>query len=176
LHLSATADSVSLQPTSDPANPRIFITLGGLILSVVPTQSSLETDELVGRGRGVYGSIEFPVVGKPFYEGEVYRAVLIHPAGEASPLRAGDSHTKCGACHGIETEVRRAPLGTNPAGVPGYRMDRFLPETMPFDQLVRIANACQAQASVRCEIMRALFRGGCAVPYQFPDDFDTTDE
>jgi hypothetical protein len=91
LGIEASDDNFSFQPAFGPANPRMFVFSGPLVITVVPKGSGsavVEFSEARGPGRTVKGELPFPVVGE---------VPLAAPFDRV--LDGSGGGTKCAVCH-----------------------------------------------------------------------------
>lgn len=143
--IQATTSTQSLQPAQGPANPRLFLRLGHLVVSVATVGDfamNLETSEEVAPGETVKGDLTFPlrnaVAEKDFFD-------HIVPGTD----------TSCGFCHQSERPARTVdgfPVPASQALKP--RADQIV----PLSELKALAEKCEASAnSHRCQLLRALF-------------------
>lgn len=161
LYVNATSSKDSVQPADGVKSPRIFIFKGPLIISFVPSGEGskvLEFSELKGSTRSVKGEISLPVYTK------------IMPAEPFVRISTG-GRTSCSGCHGserLESSVDGAGVYSSLALKPTSR------QNVPLEYLRTEANNCAfyKDASERCKIMSALFKGN-VVSQDFPSEMPT---
>jgi hypothetical protein len=139
---------LSAQPASGPENPRTFIVLGNLTLTVVPsgrTRSLLELGYASAPGRSIKGEIVFPVRG----------ALTPETLAERVNVRAG---TTCGMCHLRESEA------ADPYYAGAFESDERAPDLIyeiEIEALRAESASCEPEVDAeRCEILSALFDHG----------------
>lgn len=146
LELVSTTSVLSAQPASGRENPRVFILLPGLVVSVVAVGGGaplLEFAQWMTPNRTLKGEVELPP-SAPFADDAPFTRVHTN-LGVSS----------CGLCHRNE-----APHPTIDAG---FISDAFRPEPttlVPLSELSAQHVACGEDTSERCELFHALFDFG----------------
>jgi hypothetical protein len=159
LAINSTRGLVSAQPAESVHNPRIFILLEGVTLSIVPA----------GRGS------ELLEIGQYFSPSESLKAELYMPI--ATPvsnddlyghLRYNESITVCGLCH------RDEYLATEVGHPNAYISTAYKPlevEQVPLDAVRAEHESCNPdETPERCEIYSAIFDNGKVVHQDFPEE------
>lgn len=160
LALNATSSQFSLQPAVDQNNPRIFIVIGNLVLSVVPTGPDVNTLEIGDMSNGMMSpaQLSFPITST-VTDAAPYQAVLA----------AGGNGTVCARCHdkhfGNEVQL------TTVSGTPVYGMGQIPPFPqfdVPVTTLISLAQSCDPSADKeRCDIFTALTSPSLPTQYTF---------
>lgn len=162
LHLNLTRSIFSAQPARDEHNPRIFIFLDTLIVSVVPAgigRHLFEMGQLINDTRSIKAEIEFPVL-KPLRSEDAYEHILFT-----------DTLTGCALCHATETETslfgrRRVFISDALRPLPGLNV--------PIGDLVPAVLGCDLSVEEeRCKMLRALFLYGPVKQAYFPENLAT---
>lgn len=174
LALNATSSRFSLQPAVDADDPRIFIAIGHLVLSVVPTGPNANTLEIgdMSNGQMSPAQLSFPV-SSPISAAAPYQAVLGTTGGGGGGGGFGGggfgaTATVCGKCHqktGAEVEL------TQVSGTPVYGMGPILPFpqfNVPVTTLISLAQSCTPSSDPeRCDIFNALTTPTAPTQYDF---------
>lgn len=146
LELVATTSVLSAQPAAGRENPRVFLLLPGLVVSVVASGGGaplLEFAQWMTPTRTLKGELELPFSA---------------PLAEDAPFARVHTNlnvSSCGLCHRNE-----AP---HPTIDGGFVSDAFRPEPttlVPLSELVAQHTACGEDPSERCELFHALFDFG----------------
>lgn len=160
LGIMAAASFISAQPAFNVDNPRIFILLGGLSLSVVPYGDSsalLEMGEFTSPTRSIKAELEFPI-----QETLSLDAAFTHIRSE---LYGG---TVCFGCHHDEVEMDDYPV---PGAFSSVAYRPFPEYEVNFDYVKYQFTTCDPAAEPeRCAFYRALFGHGDVVSDRFPDE------
>jgi hypothetical protein len=165
LALNATSSQFSAQPAVDANDPRIFIVIGNLVLSVVPTGPNVNNLEIgdMSNGRMSPAHITFPLTGA-LAPADPYKAVLDPNAGGAS-----QTATACAKCHGktgAEVEISQV------AGTPVYAMGQIPPFpqlNVPATTIISLAQSCSRSSNPeRCDVLTALTTPTTPTQYTFP--------
>lgn len=158
LPVVATTSRFSAQPAGGPEDPRLFLFLGGVIVSVVTdgdAKNLLELGELVTSSRTLKAELVFPVT-KPIGREEAYAHLNYVPAS-----------TTCGLCHSQEErhpahDLARVSLALRPPA-------RTL---MPLATARALFEACDpATQHARCLAFASVFGLGEVVEGAFPSSF-----
>lgn len=157
LGVMAVNSTGSAQPAVDNANPRIFIVLNKLVLSVAtagPGRSLLEFGELISGNESFKGELAFPV------EGTVTINQIMNQMAQTT------NSSTCATCHGAERKVQHGNLG------PLWASTVVRPNTAQqvlYPYLRAQASACNPEISPhRCDILKAIYTKGQAVDVDFP--------
>ncbi len=167
LALNATVSTFSAQPANGRRNPRVFIFLGDLTLSVVPQEAakpegprvpenllemSLRTDGI----HSIKAELAFPIQQPITYSAAYTR------------LRRSDDSSQCGVCHA--GEVRVGEFG----GVPVYQSAMLAPyddAVVSLGFLLNEAKFCNPDAEPhRCAMLAALVGDGDIFWLEFPPE------
>lgn len=157
LKMQAGISAASAQPAAGEANPRVFLKVGSLILSVVPdgiAKNTLEIGAIKTASQATHAEFTFPISDAQI------RANL-----GLDEIRNGRG-TTCGFCHRNE----KVETAENLNGA--FRADilRFaLSERRPVSAVKQLADACAAanDQSDRCLLIRALMNGSTPVEMEF---------
>ncbi len=149
LDLFMTSSTFSLQPAA-ANNPRTFIVLDSLVLSVVPgggaSSRVLEFGMRTADRRSAKGEIAFPV------------RVNITDERLEDQVGIARNASVCGGCHTGET---RTPAGPYEAVFESNIIQPNLMYEVSIESMQRIAEDCNPGAdAVRCANLRALFQSG----------------
>jgi hypothetical protein len=159
LALSATSSQLSLQPAVDSDDPRIFVIVGSLALSVVPTGPQVNDLEIgdMSNGKMSPASISFPITS-PVAPADPYQAVL----------DATGTHTVCAKCHKKNgAEVQISQVSGTPVFAEGQRLP-LEPFNVPVTTLISLAQDCDPSSNPeRCDIFDALIQPGMPSQYDF---------
>ena len=143
-----TSSAFSAQPANGARSPRTFISLGPLVLSVVPggaAGSLLEVGYRSSPGRSIKAELEFPLTS-------TVTAELWHERVAFSARR-----TVCGACHSAEWPV------TDPFYRDGFESSVIVPDPryrVALSEVRAEAASCDARYEPeRCALFDALFAG-----------------
>lgn len=164
LAIHATKSIFSAQPAVDARNPRIFLYLDPLILSVVPEGTGsrlLEFGERRGEARSLKAELEFPI------------EMALDAAAPYARLRYDDVFTTCGFCH--QGEEPAPDIGL-PYALISPSIRPMPSDRVPLESLTAETAACDSepQPSDRCAMLQALFSGGAPpVDWNFPETFRT---
>lgn len=149
LALSATSSALSLQPAPDERNPRMFISIGNLVMSVVSDGEASETLEFGYRTsptRSIKAEVLFPLE-RDMTPARLFDRVMV------------GSSTVCGRCHTAEL---RSDFPEFPEGV--FESNVLEPYTfneVAVDTLRAEAAACDEAAEPgRCAMLSAIFDYG----------------
>lgn len=157
LGVMAVNSTGSAQPAVDNANPRIFIVLNKLVLSVATAgagRSLLEFGEFISGNESFKGELNFPV------EGTVTVDQIISQMAQTS------SSSTCVTCHGAERKVQQGNLGAMWASniVRPNNSQRVV-----YPYLRAQASACNSELTAhRCDILKAIYIKGQAEDVDFP--------
>lgn len=150
LLVEASVNTFSAQPADGPENPRIFIFLGEMVLSVVPDGGARNLLELSLRrspSRSVKGELLFPIEAE-IDVADPYERILY----------GGEQRTKCFACHADEEPD---PVVTH---APAFVSEIVAPHQLDLVDVATIAaehEACDpAEEPERCAMLEALFGHG----------------
>ncbi len=150
LSLVASISPVSAQPSTGFDNPRIFVMLGALTLSVLPADygaDRLEFGEWVTPLRTLKAELHFPVE-RPVAANKPYE-------GLAEP---GKPYSTCGSCHTAEAQHDTIDGAfVSNALRPGRYAD------LEISEVRAVRDACDAPDggdAPQCELLRALFDYG----------------
>ena len=147
LELVASTSMFSAQPAEGSQNPRIFLMLPGLVISVAPTGDGarlLEFSQWITPTRTLKGELKLPL------EAEV--------SGDAPYTQTHSNFgvTTCGLCHRREE--------AHPTIDGGFVSDAYRPEVyslVPLSELSALHAACtEDDLSERCTLFHALFDFG----------------
>ncbi len=159
LSVHATTSPFSAQPAPGPENPRLFLFIDPLYLSVVPDGESrdlLELSELTSNTRSVKAEILFPVT-EEFPLPLAYERVLDEKNGD---------RTSCGLCHGDEQPVD--------ADGPAFESSAIKPPPLlrvELDVLTDQSEKCEVtQGNDPCDMLRSLFLYGPVEDHEFPEE------
>lgn len=162
LQLYATESFLSAQPAVGPQNPRVFIYLGNLLVSVVPAgigMGLLEMGETRPERLSLKAELPFPVEAP------------ISPTLPFTHVVFNENISNCAFCHAFETTEQLD------VGVPGFVSERLRPEAserVPLSMLKDELSRCQAGSDVeRCDLLRALVGHVAPLDWEFPTDLDT---
>jgi hypothetical protein len=162
LPLHATVSQFSAQPALGARNPRLFIYLEPLIMTVVPAgigQHLLEFGEQRAGHRSLKGELQFPLEAQ-VAPGEVYEHALFEP-----------DLTACAFCHASEERETTVPGGQ------GFVSQSLRPhdgERVALTFLRAELAACDAAAEpARCAMLASLFGHGEILDWEFPRDMAT---
>lgn len=162
LFIDATRSLVSAQPAGGPQDPRIFIFVGDLVLSVVPAgpgQHLLEFGEQRGPTTSLKGELALP---------------LDAPITASAPfahLRYDAQTTTCGICHRAE---RPAEDAAHPDAYVSRSLRPLDAERVDLALLLEERATCDAQAEpTRCAILAALLDHGPVEARRAPAAWDT---
>ena len=149
LSLSATNSSFSAQPAYGPNNPRIFVLVGDLELSVVPKGDSRELLEFGLKrteGRSLKGELHFPVESE------------LDPDDPYTRVLQDDESTACAFCHFNETLDKTIP-GGNAYISEIIDIDKY--ERVELDYLRWSFDVCRPDVEPdRCAMFDAIFAHG----------------
>jgi len=159
LRMEATTNPFSAQPADGPLSPRMFLFIGDLSISVVPSGPGAEVVEfgqVADATHTIKGELAFPIRDEVL-QTDPHERVF-----------DGDAGTVCAECH-----VQEAPVNLGDAGT-GWASSAIGadPETvMPIDLVREQADGC-VDSDLRCEVFKALFDG--EVEHQeFSDQYPT---
>lgn len=162
LPLHASLSALSAQPARGAGNPRIFIYLEPLIMTVVPDGSGrdlLEFGEQRSEHRSLKGELRFPLDAQ------------VAPAAPYEHTLFEPDLTGCAFCHASEELDFTVPGGR------GFVSQSLRPravERVSLDFLRRELGACDSKAEPeRCAMLDALFSWGEVVDWDFPIDMAT---
>jgi hypothetical protein len=157
LPLEASSEIFSAQPATGPETPRLLMWYEDLTLT-------LGTD-----GEGVY----LLELGERIADGRTVKAELPFPT--TTPLEpdaafvqvARDDGTKCGVCHGDESEVAPGRYASTP-----FRPDPSV--VLSIDVVEELARECPSDATdPRCAMLQAVFDHGPVDHVPLPEDMPT---
>jgi hypothetical protein len=162
LYVNASSSTMSVQPASGVANPRIFIFKGNLIIALVPSGEGslvLEFSELKNDVRSIKGEIPLPVMDTVSASAPFSRIAVT-------------GKTTCQGCH--SSEQPEFKIGD----VQVYSSKAFQPSAsrdVPLSSLNYQLYLCDfnSDSSKRCGFYRALLNGGEVLPKSFPSDMPT---
>jgi hypothetical protein len=160
LRLTLTDSVLSAQPAVDQDNPRIFINVDSLIVSIALSgfgSMVMEFSELVTDTTSVKGEIEIPVL-ESLESSAPFERIL----EEESAME-----TSCGVCHFGE---KQAPAPYPDMAFISNALKPRLSQILPISNLTALRLGCQSSNSPRCQILESLFLGGDPVEYTFPLD------
>jgi hypothetical protein len=164
LRISATSSIVSAQPAAGPHDPRIFIAMPGLLVSVVAAgdgQNLLEFGEFeMGTALTRKAEIIFPIEGR------------LAPSDPFAHLVSSTTPGSiCGGCHASES------LAASVDGAPIYRSIALRPldETLVEVDALRAewANCDASTDAERCAILDGIFAWGSPESFQFARSLPT---
>lgn len=160
LGVELTSNAFSLQPAIGLRTPRVLISDGGLVMSVVPEGEAsplLELGELQDDGRSLKAEIAFPLTG-PLTRADAFERTLDFEGAGAS---------SCGVCHHDEIEVAPLEFASLPL--------RPAPSTIvPLTLLREEHESCTIvdPADVgRCAMLAALFDHGPVEHVPLPESY-----
>ncbi|MEO0602923.1 MAG: hypothetical protein AAF211_15895 [Myxococcota bacterium] len=158
LGMELTSNTFSLQPAGSRRNPRVLLTDGSLVMSVVPVgeaRNLLEFGELLDDGRSLKAELAFPV------DADVVRADAFVRTLDSPGAR----FTSCGVCHAQEVEVAPGEFASLPL--------RPQPGTLvPVWSLQDERTSCDpAEDPERCAMLAALFDHGPVEHVPLPDSY-----
>lgn len=154
LSVYATTSVAGAQPAAGPENPRIFLFIGDLTMSVVlegEASRTLEMSYAIGDRRSIKAEVSFPVHD------------ALPPSAPYDQIEFGNG-TSCGLCHGGETRVDSIAFAT------AWASDAFQDEpeqALPFSFLRQSAIDCDPEVegeAGRCEMLDAIFGHGDVEP------------
>lgn len=158
LKLTATNSFVSAQPAVGNANPRVFLRVGELYISVVSAGTGrelMEFGELTSNLRSYKAEIEFPLTG-PLEPEMFYEAIM------------RTSNTVCAFCHSGETIEEHETLGYT------FESDAYRPNPaydVPIDDIRLEHELCDPELEPeRCAMFSALFDHGPVEYHAFPEE------
>lgn len=164
LKLTGTKSRLSVQPSFDADNPRVFIFLKDLILAVSPKgelSDAVELSELYNNRYSVKGEIKFPVK-EPLAED--YATTAVQRTDDTGKIIG----TRCAGCH-MEENVSTS--------VPGGYLSKAL---RPFDyqvttreKLTTIIENCKGNNEYRCIFFQSLTGPEGLSEAIFPADMPT---
>ena len=163
LALNATSSPFSLQPAVDADDPRIFIAMGNLVLSIVPTGPNVNTMEIGDMSSGMMSpsQLSFPIT-----------STVSDSAPYAAVLNSNGTGTVCARCHqktGAEVQLSQV------SGTPVFEMGKIPPFAkfnVPVTTIVSLAQSCDPSSNPeRCDIFHALTTPSAPTQYQFPGGF-----
>ncbi|MEM9457358.1 MAG: hypothetical protein AAGF11_24475 [Myxococcota bacterium] len=148
LAIYASTSTAGAQPATGPHNPRIFVLMGDLVMSVVSEGEARQTLELglaIGERRSIKAELVFPVEG------------MLGPEAPYEQVEFGVG-TSCGVCHGAEAQVSTIDVAT------AWASDVFQDDPdqeLSLSFLRQSARDCDPQAEPeRCEMLGAIFGHG----------------
>lgn len=158
LGVELSSSPFSLQPAEGARSPRVLISSGPLVLSVVPVGEArhlLELGELLQDGRSLKAELAFPVPGALSRADAFTRT---HDTGARGV-------TSCGVCHAGEIEHAPGEFASQPL--------RPAPKYVAPLELLREEHArCDHSADVeRCELLEALFGHGPVEQVPLPETY-----
>lgn len=160
LRVEATDSFLSAQPAAGARSPRLFLTTGDVVLSVVPDGDGaelLEFGEKTTHGRSIKGELDMPAWG---------------PIPQSAPfdkVAAEDGGTACALCHGEEA-TWDATLGAHDSVAVRPTDDSLVDLAILRD----LAEVCDPLSEPeRCAMLSALFDHGEVVHAPFPADYPT---
>lgn len=158
LAVSATESPRSAQPSTGAENPRLFITRGSLILSVLPEgpgSDRLEFAVDVGDGLSTKGELAFPIEAE-IAATEPYAQILRNPG------------TSCGACHDLEQHwetVDDVPIFASEA------LQYPAEDHISTGYVSALSSSCDADAfPERCAMLQAVFAHGPVDTQRLPEN------
>jgi hypothetical protein len=167
LEVAASTSQFSAQPAFDDANPRLFVFLDGVVLTVVPDgvgKDLLEFGEWTSTSRTIKAELKFPP-SLPVEPSAPYEKVL-----NTSTTVSGIA-TNCSVCHGVEQQELEID------GVHGYSSIAYRPidsAVLPWTVVEQERWACaDDDRSGRCDLLRALIDFGVVEPTEFGDEVAT---
>lgn len=153
-HIDVSSGNFSLQPAFGPANPRIFVFSGQLVVSVVPKGQGagvMELGVLREAGRTLKAEIPFPITAD------------IPKAAPYERILHGEDGTSCGVCHENESRDWSIDFAKGYASrvIPPARENQIEPAYLEW-----VYQQCDpAQEPDRCAVLDAVF-GPNDVVYQ----------
>lgn len=161
LGVELTSNVFSLQPALSRRSPRIFLSEGPLVMSIVPAgdaRNLLEFGELLDDGRSAKAEIAFPLEGL-VTRANAFETVLDHP---------GARGTSCGVCHADEVEIApgefaSVPLRPDPTKVVALEVLA--------DEHAFCDPTTDEAAADRCAMLDAVFDHGPVEHHPLPDDY-----
>ncbi len=158
LGVELTSNTFSLQPAGSRRDPRILLTDGPLVMSVVPVGEArhlLEFGELLDDGRSLKAELEFPVPAD-VERADAFVRTLDHE---------GARGTSCGVCHADEIEVAPGEFASLPL--------RPVPSTLvALETLRQEHELCDPAADAdRCAMLAAIFEHGPVEHLPLPESY-----
>lgn len=164
LLVSGSSSTISAQPSQGDLNPRIFIRINNVVLSIVPIGKPsfvLELSEVLNHLESIKGEIPFPVEG------------ILPEDAALDHIRRRDEieGTVCAGCHGLEQPAPQYPGKGFISRPLKQRSDSFV----NLRKIVEFYKQCREEISPRCEIFQSLFRKGekSVKELRFPDEMTT---
>lgn len=166
LALMATDSEFSAQPAQGRDNPRIFIFIEPLILSITLGERGihlLEFGQLLDDGSSIKGELAFPIEDEPLAASAPYAHIMYN-----------ERITNCSLCH-----TQERPINTID-DVPVFASRALRPvsyQRVPLDDLRAQRDLCiqEDPLSPRCALIEALHWSQTHPPqeHDFPEDLDT---
>lgn len=157
LDVTLTQNSISAQPAAGRNNPRIFIMIDKLFISVVPDGMGakvIELSYLVSDTTSIKAEIPFPVLSE------------LSPDAPYSHILQSNSTTTCSVCHGSETRVESITFAE------AYASTAFRPPAnslVPLEEFKLQDQSCNFDLEPeRCAIIRAFLGHGEVRSKSFP--------
>lgn len=157
LDVTLTQNSISAQPAAGRNNPRIFIMIDKLFISVVPDgigSKVIELSYLVSSTTSIKAEIPFPVLSD------------LPPDAPYSHILNANNTTTCSICHGAETRVETITFAE------AYASTAFRPPAgslVGLDEFKLEDQACNFDLEPeRCAIIRAFLGHGEVRSKSFP--------
>lgn len=160
LEVVATDSFLSAQPAAGARSPRLFITTGDVVLSVVPDgagASLLEFGEKTSHGRSIKGELAMPAWGP------------LAPSAPFDKVASDDGPTACALCHRDET-LYDPSVGSYDSVAVRPTDDSLIDLAILRD----LSEVCDPLTEPdRCALLSAVFDHGEVVQGAFPSDYPT---
>lgn len=162
LRVNTTSSILSVQPAVGTINPRVFMMIGKLVMSVAPAgdgKDLLEFSFMYNDTQSLKGEILFPVSSNLSYT-EPY--VQVETGGQSS----------CSGCHVEEV------LDTSVVGTTAYLSKALKPaanRNVPVNSFYQQSYLCDFNndKTYRCQVIRSLFENGTLIQASFPSGTPT---